>query len=146
MPLRSSWPLAPLRMDNARPPSTVPCWASRIRSDDAFAIVLNANGVELRLQKVERFTPQPFTALGWQVADVAQVLARLAAANVRPERYAWLDRDPAGIWQAPSGARVAWFHDPDGGSLVCGPISSWLTNAEADEELRIARGSAPRLL
>ena len=88
-----------------------------IRSDAAFAIVFDANGVELRVQKVERLTPQPFTALGWQVADLARVLARLAAANISPERYAWLDQDAAGVWRAPSGARVAWFHDPDGNLL-----------------------------
>jgi predicted enzyme related to lactoylglutathione lyase len=88
-----------------------------IRSDDAFAIVFDANGVELRVQKVERLTPQPFTVVGWQVADIVQVLARLAMANVAPERYAWLDQDATGIWQAPSGARVAWFRDPDGNLL-----------------------------
>lgn len=88
-----------------------------IRSDDAFAVVFDANGVELRIQKVERLTPQPFTALGWQVADIGRVLARLAAANITPERYPWLEQDDAGVWQAPSGARVAWFKDPDGNLL-----------------------------
>ncbi len=85
-----------------------------IRSDDAFAIVFDANGVELRLQKVERLTSQPFTSLGWQVADIGQVLMQLAAANIRPERYVGLDQDAAGVWHAPSGARVAWFKDPEG--------------------------------
>jgi predicted enzyme related to lactoylglutathione lyase len=88
-----------------------------IRSDDAFAIVFDANGVELRLQKVEHLTPQPFTTLGWQVGDVGGVLARLAALKISPERYAWLDQDTTGIWRAPSGARVAWFKDPDGNLL-----------------------------
>lgn len=88
-----------------------------IRSDDTFAIVFDANGVELRLQKVERFTPQPFTALGWQVADIHRVLERLAAHDVRTERYAWLEQDDAGVWLAPSGACVAWFKDPDGNLL-----------------------------
>lgn len=85
-----------------------------IRSDDPFAIVFDANGVELRLQKVEHLTPHPFTSLGWQVDDIRQVLTDLAAANIRPERYSWLDHDAAGIWRAPSAARVAWFKDPDG--------------------------------
>ncbi len=84
-----------------------------IRSNDAFAISLDAGGVELRLQKVERFTPQPFTTLGWQVGDVADVVARLAQHRVSLERYPWLEQDVAGIWCAPSGARVAWFKDPD---------------------------------
>ena len=88
-----------------------------IRSDDAFAIVFDANGVELRLQKVDHLTPQPYTTLGWQVTDISQVLAGLAAANISPRRYEWMEQDAAGIWQAPSGARVAWFNDPDGNLL-----------------------------
>lgn len=88
-----------------------------IRSDDAFAIAFDANGVELRLQKVKRLSPQPFTTLGWQVANIGHVLKRLTAAHITPERYAGLDQDAAGIWQAPSGARVAWFKDPDGNLL-----------------------------
>ena len=88
-----------------------------IRSDDAFAIVFDANGVELRLQKVDRLTPQPYTTLGWQVTDISKVLKGLAAANITPQRYAWMEQDSAGIWQAPSGARVAWFNDPDGNLL-----------------------------
>jgi predicted enzyme related to lactoylglutathione lyase len=88
-----------------------------VRSNDTFAVAFDANGVELRLQKVERLIPHAFTVLGWQVADIAEVLEQLAASNVSPERYAWLDQDDAGIWRAPSGARVAWFKDPDGNLL-----------------------------
>jgi predicted enzyme related to lactoylglutathione lyase len=88
-----------------------------IRSNDAFAISIDAAGVELRLQKVEHFAPQPFTALGWQVADLADVVQRLMRHGVSPERYPWLSQDSAGIWDAPSGARIAWFKDPDGNLL-----------------------------
>lgn len=95
-----------------------------VRSEDVFAISLDAGDVELRLQKVEGFTPQPFTALGWEVADVADVLARLAAEGVVAERYAWLDQDGAGIWCAPGGARVAWFKDPDGNLLSVSQYAS----------------------
>jgi hypothetical protein len=28
-----------------------------------------------------------------------------------------LEQDDLGVWQAPSGARVAWFKDPDGNLL-----------------------------
>jgi predicted enzyme related to lactoylglutathione lyase len=27
------------------------------------------------------------------------------------------DGDPLGIWNAPGGARIAWFNDPDGNVL-----------------------------
>jgi predicted enzyme related to lactoylglutathione lyase len=28
-----------------------------------------------------------------------------------------MEQDDHGIWTAPSGARIAWFHDPDGNNL-----------------------------
>ena len=88
-----------------------------LRSQDEFAVVFDAGGTELRLQRVERVKPHPFTALGWQVADVVRIVDRLVAEGVRPERYQWLEQDSRGIWSAPSGARVAWFKDPDGNLL-----------------------------
>lgn len=30
------------------------------------------------------------------------------------ERYGGMVQDDFGIWQPPSGAKVAWFKDPDG--------------------------------
>ena len=87
------------------------------RSEDAFALVFEANGVELRLQKLESLEPRGFTVLGWQVRDVNAVLDALARRGVRVERYPALVQDARGIWSAPSGARVAWFKDPDGNLL-----------------------------
>jgi predicted enzyme related to lactoylglutathione lyase len=89
----------------------------RIQSDDVFAIVFDANDVELRLQKVERFTPQPFTVLGWQVNDIRKIVDSLGHRGVQFERYSWLVQDDHGVWSAPSGARIAWFKDPDGNLL-----------------------------
>jgi catechol 2,3-dioxygenase-like lactoylglutathione lyase family enzyme len=88
-----------------------------IRSEDDFALVLDANGVELRLQKVTSLTPPGFTTLGWQVGDLATVLEALSRRGVQTERYPWLTQDSRGVWDAPSGARVAWFKDPDGNLL-----------------------------
>jgi len=88
-----------------------------LRYDDDFAVVFEAGNVELRIQKVERFTPQPFTVLGWQVSDVVAVVTALASSAVEVERYPWLAQDERGVWPAPSGARVAWFKDPDGNLL-----------------------------
>lgn len=86
-------------------------------SEDAFALVFALHGVELRVQKVERFTPQPFTVLGWQVRDLPAVTAALRARGVVFERFPGLAQSAEGIWRAPSGAQVAWFRDPDGNML-----------------------------
>jgi predicted enzyme related to lactoylglutathione lyase len=88
-----------------------------LRDEDDFAVSLESEGVELRLQKTERFTPQLFTTLGWQVQSVNDVVQNLERHGIQRERYPWLQQDAAGIWQAPSGARVAWFKDPDGNLL-----------------------------
>ena len=58
----------------------------RLVSEDAFALVFDANGVELRIQKVEQFTPQPFTAIGWRVADLAHVVHALGERGVGAAR------------------------------------------------------------
>jgi catechol 2,3-dioxygenase-like lactoylglutathione lyase family enzyme len=86
-------------------------------SDDEFALALDAGGTMLRVQKVAAFVPHPFTALGWEVADVAATVDDLRRRGVAFERFAELEQDDRGIWQAPSGARIAWFKDPDGNTL-----------------------------
>ena len=88
-----------------------------VRYEDDFALVLDANGVELRLQKVRALTPAGFTALGWEVRDVDAVVTALEEQGISLERYRWLEQDARGVWQAPSGARIAWFRDPDGNLL-----------------------------
>ena len=41
----------------------------------------------------------------------------LKSRGVKFERYTGLNQDADGIWQAPEGALVAWFKDPDGNIL-----------------------------
>jgi len=71
----------------------------------------------VRVAKVDSFTPQPFTVLGWHVDDIEATIRTLADRGVRFHRYAGLDQDDLGIWTSPSGAKIAWFPDPDGNTL-----------------------------
>jgi catechol 2,3-dioxygenase-like lactoylglutathione lyase family enzyme len=89
----------------------------RLVSDDPFALVYDVQGTELRIQKVERFEPQPHTALGWSVGSIEAVVREIVARGGRFERFSSLAQDEAGIWKAPSGARIAWLKDPDGNLL-----------------------------
>jgi catechol 2,3-dioxygenase-like lactoylglutathione lyase family enzyme len=91
----------------------------RLVSDEKpFAIVFDGNGTMIRVTTVPELKPQPFTILGWRVADIEATVDRLAAAGVEFQRYKGMnDNDPRGIWNSPSGARVAWFKDPDGNVL-----------------------------
>ena len=89
----------------------------KLIEDSAFAVVFEANGTMLRIQKVAEFAPHAFTAFGWQVGDIAASMALLAREGVAFERYPGLEQDAAGVWTSPSGARIAWFRDPDGNVL-----------------------------
>lgn len=79
-----------------------------------FAIVLDAFGTTLRIQKAASVVPPPYTAFGLEVEDLEGWVTRLSAHGVEGVRYPHFEQDARGIWTAPGGARVFWFHDPDG--------------------------------
>ena len=91
----------------------------RLASDERpFALVFDVNGTMLRVTIMPEFKPQQFTILGWRVTDIQSTVDRLMAAGVEFLRYPGMnDTDPRGIWNPPSGARIAWFKDPDGNVL-----------------------------
>jgi catechol 2,3-dioxygenase-like lactoylglutathione lyase family enzyme len=89
----------------------------RVVDASEFAVVCDADGVQLRITLVGELNPPPFTVLGWRVADLAVRLGVLRAAGVSTLRYDGMEQDDDGVWTAPSGTRVAWFNDSDGNTL-----------------------------
>jgi predicted enzyme related to lactoylglutathione lyase len=51
------------------------------------------------------------------VPDIGATVDDLSKRGVQFERYGGMDQDTRGIWNAPGGAKVAWFKDPDGNIL-----------------------------
>lgn len=86
-------------------------------SQDQFALVLESNGTTIRVSKVENFLPAPYTVLGWEVQDIKSLVVELSKRGVPFEKFPFLQDKELGIWTSPSGARVAWFKDPDGNIL-----------------------------
>lgn len=87
---------------------------------DNFAVVFNSNGTTIRIAVVPKVVPAGYTILGWMVPDIEATVAQLKKAGVKFERYPGMEQDEQGIWNAPSGARIAWFKDPDGNTLSVG--------------------------
>lgn len=85
----------------------------RLVSDDPFAMVFDANGVILRIAKVQELSPAKHTVLGWAVADLDAEIRSLRGRGVTFERFPGLPQDDAGVWVSPTGAQIAWFKDPD---------------------------------
>jgi len=89
-----------------------------VEDQKPFAMVFDANGTMVRVTPVGEFKPQPFTVLGWDVERIESTVEGLTAAGVEFLRFKGMnDGNALGIWNAPSGARVAWFKDPDGNVL-----------------------------
>ncbi|MBO3745277.1 VOC family protein [Streptosporangiaceae bacterium NEAU-GS5] len=82
-----------------------------------FACVFASGDVMLRVTKVDELRAQPFTVLGWEVADIAAEVARLQERGVEFLVFEGFGQDADGVWTAPGGAKIAWFHDPDGNTL-----------------------------
>ena len=88
-----------------------------LTEDNGYSLIFDANGTQLRVQRVETVAPQPYTALGWAVDDLAATVHALASDGVAMARFPGLPQDADGIWDTPDGSRVAWFLDPDGNTL-----------------------------
>lgn len=89
----------------------------RLVSEDPFAVVFDAHGIMLRVTNVQKVAAAPYTVLGWRVPRIVAAASALQKAGVTLKRYDGMPQDELGIWQSPSGARVAWFTDPDGNTL-----------------------------
>lgn len=88
-----------------------------LRDERPFALVAGIGGTELRITSVGSVVSAPYTVLGWSVPDIAEAVDDLASRGVSFTRYVGMVQDERGIWTSPSGARVAWFVDPDGNNL-----------------------------
>jgi catechol 2,3-dioxygenase-like lactoylglutathione lyase family enzyme len=82
-----------------------------------FALVFDVNGLMLRVTPVRELHVAEYTVLGWEVADIVTAATALRDAGVDFQRFPFLQHDELGVWNAPDGAKVAWFRDPDGNML-----------------------------
>jgi len=89
----------------------------KLLSEDNFALEFEANDTILRVAIVQKFNPQPFTVLGWNIHDIAATIKSLNDKNIFCEQYDFLDQDESGVWTSPNGSKVAWFKDPGGNVL-----------------------------
>jgi catechol 2,3-dioxygenase-like lactoylglutathione lyase family enzyme len=69
----------------------------RFVKEDGFALVLDANGIMIRVVKVPEFSPAQFTILGWEVSDIEQTVEELEKKGVHFERFGFFEQDEFGI-------------------------------------------------
>ncbi|HEV8593934.1 MAG TPA: VOC family protein [Thermoplasmata archaeon] len=88
-----------------------------LRSDEEHALVFDADGTMLRVQKVGEVPRAQYTIVGWEVSDIRQAMRDLTAKGVDFAKFEGFGQDDLGVWRAPDGTQVAWFKDPDGNIL-----------------------------
>lgn len=82
-------------------------------NDDGFALVFEGKNGSIRISRVPAVTPPAYAVLGFTVDNIEAAVDGLAAKGVVFARYPFLVQDAKGVWSAPDGTKVAWFHDPD---------------------------------
>jgi catechol 2,3-dioxygenase-like lactoylglutathione lyase family enzyme len=88
-----------------------------VTEEDPYALALDANGIMLRITTVPELRPPGYTVCGWRVDDIGAAVRELTERGVTFLRYDGMEQDDVGAWTAPTGAKVAWFNDPDGNVL-----------------------------
>lgn len=82
-------------------------------SEDKFAAVYQGKNLSIRVSTTPAVVPAPYAVLAFDVADMDKAVDGLAAKGVTFARFGFLPQDAKGVWSAPDGTKVAWFHDPD---------------------------------
>jgi catechol 2,3-dioxygenase-like lactoylglutathione lyase family enzyme len=88
-----------------------------VLESDPYAVVLDVRGTQVRVTLVEAKAEARYTVLGWDVDDLDATVADLVGRGIAFARYDGMGQDSSGVWTAPDGSRIAWFHDPDGNTL-----------------------------
>lgn len=85
----------------------------KLVGEDTFAVVFAGKNASIRVSRVPAVTPAPYSVLAFNVADIGAVVDALAGKGIAFQRYPFFVQDAKGVWSAPDGTKVAWFHDPD---------------------------------
>ncbi|MGQ0533397.1 MAG: VOC family protein [Caulobacteraceae bacterium] len=82
-------------------------------ADDTYAMIFEGKNARVRVSKVPAIAPAQYAVLAFTVDDIEKTIDGLAAKGVAFARFGFFVQDARGIWTAPDGTKVAWFHDPD---------------------------------
>ena len=84
-----------------------------LQGEDGYAFVFAGKNARVRVSRVPAVTPAAYAVLAFTVDNIEATVDALAAKGVTMQRYPIFQQDARGIWTAPDGTKVAWFHDPD---------------------------------
>jgi catechol 2,3-dioxygenase-like lactoylglutathione lyase family enzyme len=84
-----------------------------LSGEDGYAMIFAGKNARVRVSRVPAVTPAAYAVIAFTVDDIEAVADALIAKGVQMARFPIFTQDARGVWSAPGGAKVAWFHDPD---------------------------------
>ncbi len=82
-------------------------------TDDGYAMVFEGKNANIRVSRVPVVSPTQYAVLAFTVDNIEKAIDELAPKGVIFARFGFFVQDERGVWTAPDGTKVAWFHDPD---------------------------------
>lgn len=82
-------------------------------ADDGYALVFEGRNARVRVSRAPAMAPAQYAVLAFEVENIDKTVDGLAAKGVVFARFGFFVQDAKGVWTAPDGTKVAWFHDPD---------------------------------
>jgi len=82
-------------------------------TEDGYAMVFEGKNARIRVSRVPAVAPAQYAVLAFAVDDIENAVDGLTAKGVVFARFGFFVQDARGVWAAPDGTKVAWFHDPD---------------------------------
>jgi catechol 2,3-dioxygenase-like lactoylglutathione lyase family enzyme len=82
-------------------------------TDDTYAMIFEGKNARVRVSRVPAVVPAQYAVLAFTVDDIDRAVDGLTAKGVVFARFGFFVQDARGVWTAPDGTKVAWFHDPD---------------------------------
>ena len=82
-------------------------------ADDTYAMIFEGKNAHVRVSRAPAVMPAQYAVLAFTVDDIDKAVDGLTAKGVVFARFGFFVQDAKGIWTAPDGTKVAWFHDPD---------------------------------
>ncbi|HEY8091353.1 MAG TPA: VOC family protein, partial [Polyangiaceae bacterium] len=73
----------------------------RLLGEDDYALVFDANGSMVRVNKAKSFTPAQGTVMGWEVEDIYAAIGELVPRGVVFQQFElpFMKQDEHGVWQ-----------------------------------------------
>jgi catechol 2,3-dioxygenase-like lactoylglutathione lyase family enzyme len=87
-------------------------------SADPYGCFLKLPGGLLRLTKAGEHKPSGHPVLGFEVADIAGVIAALRGRGVTMDMFEGFGQDADGVATMPDGMKLAFFKDAEGNALT----------------------------